>query len=130
MHREAFGHFTGNEDMTYAVKRVYEPFSDEDGTRVLVDRLWPRGITKERARIDLWLRAVAPSTELRHWFGHDPEKWQEFQRRYSLELDGHADEMSQLRALGRKQRVTLLFGARDTAHNNAIELLDYLQKHE
>lgn len=100
-------------------KRVYEAPSPADGLRVLVDRLWPRGLAKDKARVDLWLRDVAPSTELREWFGHDPEKWPEFQRRYRAELKGNA-ALKELKALGRKHEdITLVYAVRDAEHNHA-----------
>ena len=113
--------------MSLAIKRVYEPVSAKDGYRILVDRLWPRGLSKERAAVDLWLKDIAPSTELRQWFGHDPGKWNEFRGKYSAELAAHADEIAQIRALAKRRRVTLVYGARDTEHNDAVVLLDYLE---
>lgn len=107
--------------MSIAVKRVYEAAHPDDGMRVLVDRVWPRGVKKEDARIDLWLKDVAPSTELRKWFGHDPEKWDEFQARYRAELEGN-EALAELRKLSRKGRLTLVYGARDEKHNNAQAL--------
>lgn len=105
------------------LKRVYELANKNDGYRVLVDRLWPRGLTKEKAKIDLWLKDIAPTTELRKWFGHDPEKWIEFERRYKDELTYKKDLVDQLRQLEKKYKtVTLLYGARDTEHNEAIVL--------
>lgn len=107
------------------VRRVYESPSPEDGVRVLVDRLWPRGLSKDEAAVDRWMKDVAPSTELRTWFGHDPDRWLEFRRRYTAELqqNGAVDE---LRELARHSRVTLLFGARDVEHNDAVVLRDVL----
>jgi uncharacterized protein YeaO (DUF488 family) len=113
--------------MSLAIKRVYESVSTKDGYRILVDRLWPRGLSKERAAVDLWLKQVAPSTELRRWFGHDPAKWNEFRSKYSAELATHAEEIAQIRALAKRRRVTLVYGARDTEHNDAVVLLDYLE---
>ncbi|MFI0844650.1 DUF488 domain-containing protein [Mesorhizobium sp. IMUNJ 23232] len=113
------------------MKRVYEPPSSEDGFRILVDRLWPRGLAKADAAIDLWLKEVAPSAELRRWFGHDPEKWQEFRRRYRDELDGNTEAVEELRqAISGKEKVTLLYAARDDEHNNAVALRDYLRAFE
>ena len=111
-----------------AVKRVYEPVAESDGQRVLVDRLWPRGLSKEKAHLDLWLKDIAPSDELRHWFGHDPERWAEFQKRYRAELGGKADALAELRALMAKGKVTLLFAAHDEEHNNAVALTAYLRE--
>lgn len=112
--------------MSVRVKRVYDAAADADGTRVLIDRLWPRGVSKEAARIDLWLKDVAPSHELRRWFAHDPAKWEEFQRRYASELRRAPDAVAQLTALARRGQVTLLFASQELAHNNAIALQAYL----
>jgi uncharacterized protein YeaO (DUF488 family) len=108
------------------LKRVYELPSRGDGVRVLVDRLWPRGLTKQAAAVDRWLRDLAPSTELRRWFGHDPERWAEFRRRYARELHDHGEQLDELRSLARKGRITLLFAARDEAHNDAVVLRELL----
>ncbi len=117
--------------MKIQIKRVYEPSEQGDGCRILVDRLWPRGLTKESAAVNEWLRDVAPSTELRRWFGHEPEKWAEFKRRYLHEL--HSEEataaLTRIRELAAKQRVTLLYGAKDEEHNNAVVLLEHLKGH-
>ncbi len=104
-----------------ALKRAYETPSVEDGFRVLVDRLWPRGVSRDEARIDLWLKDVSPSAELRKWFGHDPARWSEFQRRYRTELE-NGTALDELRALARKHHVTLVYSARDEEHNNAVVL--------
>ena len=109
-----------------AVKRAYEPPAPEDGQRVLVDRLWPRGLSKEAAAIDLWLKAIAPSTALRQWFGHDPALWEEFQRRYRAELDANSEVVGQLRDVIRAGKTTLIYGAKDEAHNDAVVLAAYL----
>jgi uncharacterized protein YeaO (DUF488 family) len=109
-----------------AIKRVYEPPAPTDGCRVLVDRLWPRGLTKQRAGIDVWLRDIAPSSGLRTWFGHDPDRWPEFQDRYFTELRTKPEEIAQLAALSSAGQVTLLFAARDTEHNHAVALGAYL----
>ena len=109
-------------------KRVYDAPAAGDGTRILVDRIWPRGLAKDKAAVDEWLKDVAPSTALRRWFGHDPAKWQEFRRRYAAELAARDDAVAHLRALARRGRVTLVYGARDTAHNNAVALKDYLER--
>lgn len=111
----------------WRLKRVYEPRDDGDGTRVLVDRLWPRGLSKHDAAIDLWLKDIAPSPELRRWFNHEAERWPEFSRRYHQELAGNIAAVAQLEKLGASGPVTLLFGARDTEHNQAKVLLGYLQ---
>jgi uncharacterized protein YeaO (DUF488 family) len=114
--------------MTLRSKRVYEKAERSDGYRVLVDRLWPRGVSKERARIDEWARELAPSSDLRIWFGHDPDKFDEFRRRYRVELRAHADKLADLRRRARGDRVTLVYGARDTQHNDAVVLVELLRK--
>ncbi|MGH7118387.1 MAG: DUF488 domain-containing protein [Acetobacteraceae bacterium] len=108
------------------MKRAYEPAAPEDGTRVLVDRLWPRGIAKADAAIVLWMKEIGPSTELRTWFAHDPAKFPEFRRRYRQELHAHADLLEQLREFARKDRLTLVYSAHDEAHNDAVVLLELL----
>ena len=113
--------------MDIRLKRVYEPPAAEDGLRVLVDRLWPRGLSREQARVDRWLKEVAPSTGLRKWFGHDPARWTEFRRRYSSELKEHREVLRDL--LGEAPgTVTLLFAAHDEEHNNAVILRSYLRR--
>jgi uncharacterized protein YeaO (DUF488 family) len=114
---------------TVQVKRVYEPPSRDDGIRVLVDRLWPRGLSKPRAAIDLWLKDLAPSVHLRRWFNHDPTRWTEFTDRYAAELDAKKGAVAALVGAARRGRVTLLFGARDAEHNNAVALHSYLTRH-
>lgn len=114
--------------MHIKIKRVYEQPSEQDGTRILVDRLWPRGLTKEKASVDLWLKNVAPSTELRKWFQHDPDKWAEFKTRYRAELEENSDQVSLLRKEAEKGTATLLYGARDEEHNEAIVLLQLLKE--
>lgn len=113
---------------TVALKRVYDEPEPGDGTRVLVDRLWPRGLSKERAHIDLWLKEIAPSSELRTWFGHDPEKFAEFRRRYENEIASETGQtaLAKLRAQAKQGPVTLVFAARDTEHANAVVLRDLL----
>jgi uncharacterized protein YeaO (DUF488 family) len=112
------------------LKRVYEKPSPEDGQRILVDRLWPRGLTKERAAVDLWLKEVAPSTELRKWFGHDPAKWKEFQARYQKELRGNKDALQQLNQKSKERTTTLVYAARDEAHNEALVLKRILERRQ
>ncbi len=112
--------------MTVFLKRAYAPPAAEDGMRVLVDRLWPRGLSKDEARIDIWMKEIAPSTALRRWFNHDPEKWQAFQQKYIKELEGSA-ALDELRRLVRRCRITLLFAARDEEHNNAVVLQSLLK---
>ena len=108
------------------VKRVYEPPAREDGVRVLVDRLWPRGLSKPRAAVDLWLKDLAPSRSLRRWFNHDPARWAEFKERYAEELDTKTLAVSALAGAAKRGRITLLYGARDVKHNNAVALHAYL----
>jgi uncharacterized protein YeaO (DUF488 family) len=110
------------------LKRVYESPAEEDGSRILVERLWPRGLTKERARIDLWLKDVAPSPELRNWFSHDPDKWEEFQQRYSRELAEKKDLISQIKQKSRESTVTFIFAARDEQHNSAVVLKTFIER--
>jgi uncharacterized protein YeaO (DUF488 family) len=112
--------------MELHIKRVYETPEKADGQRILVDRLWPRGLTKEKAKIDLWLKDIAPSTELRKWFGHDPEKWKEFRKRYGAELKKNAESVSLLKDQMKKGPVTLVYGAKDEEHNDAFFLKEYL----
>ena len=110
--------------MNIKIKRVYEPRDKDDGMRILVDRLWPRGLTKEKASVDLWLKDIAPSTELRKWFGHDPSKWQEFKKRYLKELKGNSEQVQLLKQEVDKGTVTLVYGAKDEEHNEALVLQD------
>lgn len=108
------------------LKRAYEPARPEDGIRILVDRLWPRGVSKTAAALDDWAKDLAPTTELRKWFGHDPARWEEFQHRYRAELQGHAAGLDHIRALAAKSVVTLVYAAHDEAHNEAVVLRDVL----
>jgi uncharacterized protein YeaO (DUF488 family) len=110
------------------LKRVYEPAARRDGARVLVDRLWPRGLTKKKAAVDHWMKEVAPSPRLRKWFGHDPDRWAEFKRRYKAELRQHKDMLADIRKLTKQGTVTLLFGARDEEHNDAVVLAEVLTR--
>jgi len=110
------------------IKRVYDKPAKTDGRRVLVDRVWPRGLTKKEARVDDWLKEIAPSTALRKWLGHDPARWKEFQKRYAKELKNRHERIEQLAQEARKRTVTLLFGARDIEHNNAVALKEYIEK--
>lgn len=109
------------------IKRVYEPAAQTDGVRLLVERLWPRGVKKEKLRLDGWVKDVAPSTGLRKWFGHDPEKWEEFQRRYWSEIDAHPEALQPILDAQSKGVVTLLFSSHDAVHNNVVALKAYLQ---
>lgn len=113
--------------MMLNLKRAYEPKSRSDGTRVLVERLWPRGLSKATLRIDAWLKDVGPSTGLRQWFRHDPVKWPSFRARYFRELDSRPDAWRPILAAARRGTVTLVYSSRDTQHNNAVALKDYLQ---
>ncbi len=110
------------------IKRVYEKPDKSDGRRILVDRLWPRGLTKEKAKVDLWLKDIAPSTELRKWFGHDPKKWRSFRGRYQTELKQHAGPLKLLKSKAKEGPVTLVYGARDQEHNEAVFLKQLLQR--
>ena len=114
---------------TIHLKRAYEEPSRSDGLRILVERLWPRGLTKERAAVDVWLKDIAPSPELRRWFGHDPAKWEEFQRHYWAELDANQGAVAELRRKTREGPVTLVYAARDEQHNGALALWEYLRRH-
>ena len=108
------------------LKRAYVPAEPDDGTRLLVDRLWPRGVSKAKAALDDWIKDVAPSTELRKWFGHDPARWAEFQRRYRAELRGQSEALDRIRALARAGVVTLVYSAHDEQHNDAVVLRSVL----
>jgi uncharacterized protein YeaO (DUF488 family) len=110
------------------LKRAYEAASPDDGVRFLVERLWPRGIRKTELRIDGWLKDVAPSDTLRRWFGHDPDKWEEFQRRYAAELESRPEALSPIQSAARHGRVTLIYSAHDTEHNNAVALKQYIAR--
>jgi uncharacterized protein YeaO (DUF488 family) len=110
------------------IKRVYEEPAPQDGVRLLVDRLWPRGLSKERARLERWLKEIAPSEELRRWFGHDPAKWQEFRLRYREELSAQRELVDELRKLAAEETVTLLFAAHDEERNNAVVLKELIEK--
>ncbi len=115
-------------NMKLKIKRVYVKPEAADGKRILVDRLWPRGLTKEKAGIDLWLKDIAPTTELRKWFGHDPAKWKEFQKRYHQELKNNKDQVSILYEQLKKGSVTLVYGAKDEEHNEALVLKEWLHR--
>jgi uncharacterized protein YeaO (DUF488 family) len=104
------------------LKRAYEPPEKTDGTRILVDRLWPRGVSKEEAKLDEWIKEIAPSTELRTWFGHDPRRWDEFRKRYRTELAEHSETLKDLRRRAREGPITLVYSARDEIHNDAVVL--------
>jgi uncharacterized protein YeaO (DUF488 family) len=114
--------------MTIEIKRVYYPCDKNDGTRILIDRLWPRGLSKAKAKVDLWLKDIAPSNDLRKWFGHDPKKWKEFKKRYIIELKNNHESLQDLKKLLKNKKVTLVYGAKDEEHNNAVVLKDFLKK--
>jgi uncharacterized protein YeaO (DUF488 family) len=114
--------------MAIQLKRAYDKPQKTDGRRVLIDRVWPRGVRKEDLKLDEWLKDLAPSTELRKWFGHDPEKWEEFRKRYFHELDAHPDTIRQLRAKMREGPLTIVFGSKEERFNNAVALKEYLEK--
>jgi uncharacterized protein YeaO (DUF488 family) len=116
--------------VTISLKRAYEAPSPADGRRILVERLWPRGLSKEKAAVDVWLKEVAPSTELRRWFGHEPAKWEEFRRRYGEELRERPEELQSLRSLVEGGCVTFVYGSRDQKHNAAVVLKELLESAE
>ena len=110
------------------LKRAYDPAAPADGTRILVERLWPRALSKTKVHVDTWLKEVAPSTELRKWFGHDPEKWPQFRQRYFRELDARPEAWQPILSKARRGLVTLIYSSHDTLHNNAVALQEYLQE--
>jgi uncharacterized protein YeaO (DUF488 family) len=109
------------------LKRAYDPVSHTDGTRLLVERLWPRGVSKAKLRVDVWLKEVSPSTDLRKWFSHDPEKWSRFRTRYFRELDARPEAWRPIVSAARRGPVTLVYSSRDEQHNNAVALIDYVR---
>ncbi len=108
------------------IKRIYDPVSPDDGKRIYVDRLWPRGLKKSEAAFDEWLKEISPSSELRKWFGHDPARWQEFKKRYKKELEGKEEIIEKLRKEAKSRTVTILYSAKETEHNNAVALKEFL----
>jgi uncharacterized protein YeaO (DUF488 family) len=108
------------------LKRAYERAAAGDGTRILIDRLWPRGVKKADAAIDQWAKEIAPSTALRKWFGHDPARWQEFRSRYAVEVHEHPEQLNKLRILARRGPITLVYSAHDEVHNDAVALRDFV----
>lgn len=114
--------------MPFMMKRVYDDPGADDGARILVERLWPRGVSKDRARLDAWLKEVAPSSTLRHWFGHDPERWEEFRRRYWAELEEKPEAVATLLEAGERGRVTLVYASRDEAHSCVAALKEFLER--
>ena len=115
--------------MRIKLKRIYDKASKEDGLRILVDRLWPRGVAKTDALVDIWLKGIAPSNELRKWFNHDPEKWEEFEIRYFSELDNKPELVKEVLNRAKKGNLTLVFGAKEEEYNNAEALNEYLERH-
>lgn len=113
--------------ITIRIKRVYDEWDKGDGRRILVDRLWPRGLSKEKARVDGWMKEIAPSTELRRWYGHDPDKWAEFKKRYAKELDANHDAVDEVVAVVRAGVVTFLYSSREDQRNNAVALKEYIE---
>ena len=113
--------------MGVRLKRAYEQATESDGYRVLIDRLWPRGVSRQKAQLDEWARELAPSVELRKWFGHDPARFEEFRARYTAELGAQGEKLEELRERARGGTVTLIFSARDTEHNDAVVLVDVLR---
>ena len=118
---------TTEEQAMLKLKRAYDPVSSEDGTRFLVERLWPRGLSKAKLRVDAWLKDVGPTTALRKWFSHDPEKWPQFRARYFRELDSRPESWQPILSAARRRRVTLVYSSHDEEHNNAVALKEYLQ---
>lgn len=116
-------------DQNFQLKRIYEDTSDDDGCRVLVDRLWPRGVSKEAAQLDEWNKNIPPSTELRKWFDHDPDKFEEFKKRYEHELAEKPEPIEKLLDIAEDQKVTLLYAAKDEIHNHAIVLKEFLERY-
>ena len=111
------------------IKRAYAKAERTDGARILIDRLWPRGLSKANVKLTLWLKEIAPTTELREWFGHDPERWQEFKVRYQKELSGNPEAVAELAEYLRQGKVTLIYGAKDEEHNHALVLAQYMRGH-
>lgn len=109
------------------VKRIYEMATEDDGFRILIDRLWPRGLSKQKAKVDLWLKEIAPSHELRKWYAHDPQKWDRFKQRYFKELDGKKELIGEIIEKAKDRNVTLLFGAKEEKFNNAVALKEYIE---
>jgi uncharacterized protein YeaO (DUF488 family) len=118
---------TARKKTSIAIKRAYEAPQRGDGMRILVDRMWPRGVSKEEAEIDLWLKEIAPSTALRKWFGHEADKWPKFREKYFQELAANGDVVAELKACLKKGKVTLIYAAKDEEHNNAVALAEYLE---
>jgi len=115
--------------MSIKIKRAYDKAAKQDGTRILVDRMWPRGLTKDKAHIDKWLKEVAPSTELRKWYNHDPDKWKEFKHRYFKELNANGNTLQSLLEIAQGKTLTLVYSSREEKYNNAVALKEYLESH-
>lgn len=113
--------------MSTHIKRVYDKPEKDDGMRILIDRLWPRGLTKEKAKVDLWLKEISPSTQLRKWFGHEPSKWSEFKKRYHDEMKENTETVNKLEEELKKGKVTLIYGAKDEEHNDAVVIKEYFE---
>lgn len=113
---------------TIEIKRVYDTPNSGDGFRILIDRLWPRGLTKEKAKVDLWLKSIGPSAELREWFNHDPEKWKEFKKRYFAELRTNTEAIAEILKYIKKENVTFLFASKEQRYNNAVALKEFIEK--
>lgn len=114
--------------MRIKLKRIYDKAEKNDGVRILAERLWPRGLSKNKAGVDLWLKDVAPSTELRKWFGHDPSKWDEFKKLYYAELDNNMEALSKLTDISGKRDITFVYASKDEEHNNSVALKEYMEK--
>lgn len=112
------------------IKRVYEPYDKSDGVRFFIDKLYPRGIKKENLHFDQWLKDIAPSNQLRHWFNHDPDKWEEFKQKYWVELKEHKNTLDSILLSSKEKNVTLLYSAHDSEHNNAVALKEYLERYK
>ncbi len=110
------------------LKRAYDPASKDDGLRILVERLWPRGVSKKKAAIDLWLKAISPSPELRQWYGHDPAKWQQFRKKYWAELKGQGDLLALLKYVAQEKMVTFVYAASDEERNSAVALKEFMER--
>jgi len=111
-----------------SIKRIYDKPKKEESFRILVDRLWPRGLSKEKAQVDLWLKEIAPSDKLRKWFSHDPKKWDSFKKKYKIELKDKQELVEKIKKIEKKKTITLLYSAKDEEHNNAIVLKEYIKK--
>ncbi len=126
----SFQHLTFSRDSCMIkIKRIYDPVAENDGVRILVDRLWPRGLSKEKAKVDLWLKEIAPSNELRKWYAHDPKKWAEFRKNYFKDLDNKKELVNQILQKTKAGDVTLLYSSKEEELNNAVALKEYMTRH-